>query len=172
MKLQRDWRRTAWHAALASAGWGLAFGGSAAAEPAPVAPGLWEVQMLALFQPDPQPGAAYWPGLPSKARSRTYRICLDVPRAREPMSVPAVSPRAQRVSDEISVMVRDSSAGDANDVTAGEWLYRRLSEREFEGSQTLSGDAGVEMTLQYRSVFLQRDCAGTLPTPMSRFGEP
>ena len=111
-------------------------------------------------------------GLPSKARSRTYRICLDAPRAREPMSVPAVSPGAQRVSDEVSVVVRDSSASGTHDATSGEWLYRRLSEREFEGSQTLSGDAGVEMTLQYRSVFLQRDCAGTAPTPMSRFGEP
>ena len=172
MKLQWDGRRTAWRAALAAAGWGLVFGGSVAAEPAPVAPGLWEVQMLALFQPDPQPGATHWPGLPGKARSRVYRICLDAPRSREPMSVPVVSARAQRVSDEVSVMVRDSSAGDARAATAGEWLYRRLSEREFEGSQTLSGDAGVEMTLQYRSVFLQPDCADTPPTPMSRFGEP
>jgi hypothetical protein len=93
------------------------------------------------------------------------------------MSQPVVSASAQRVSDEISVMVRDSSvrddsASDTRASTAGEWLYRRLSDREFEGSQTLSGDAGIEMTLQYRSVFLQRDCAGTPPTPVSRFGEP
>jgi hypothetical protein len=177
MKLQWDGRRALTHAALAAVAWGLVVGGSVAAEPAPVAPGLWEVQMLALFQPDPQPGATHWPGLPTKARSRVYRICLDAPRAREPMSQPVVSASAQRVSDEISVMVRDSSvrddsASDTRASTAAEWLYRRLSDREFEGSQTLSGDAGIEMTLQYRSVFLQRDCAGTPPTPVSRFGEP
>jgi hypothetical protein len=149
---------------------GLAFAsvGHALAEPAPVAPGLWEVQMLALFQPDPQPGANHWPGLPGKARARTYRICLDTPRARAPMRMNSVPENAQRVSDEMSVMVRDAAAPAAS----SEWLYRRLSDREFEGSQSLAGDTGVEMTLQYRSVFVQRDCAGLAPTPVSSFGEP
>ena len=151
-----------------------AFVGNASAEPAPVAPGLWEVQMLVLFQPDPQPGVTHWPGLPGKARARTYRICLDAPRARAPMSMNVVPASAQRVSDEMSVMVRDAPAPAAGARTAssGEWLYRRLSESEFEGSQSLAGDAGIEMTLQYRSVFVQRDCAGLPPTPMSKFGEP
>jgi hypothetical protein len=152
-----------WLAALVSA-----VAVPARAEPAPVAPGLWEVQMLALFEPDPQPGATHWPGLPNKQRARTYRICLDAPRARAPMSMPQWSNGVQRVSDDISVTVRDNAAAGST----GEWLYRRLSEREFEGSQSLAGDAGVEMTLQYRSVYVQRDCAGLPPTPMSKFGEP
>jgi hypothetical protein len=165
-------------AALASAGLlcslfaASAFGGRVAAEPAPVAPGLWEVQMLALFQPDPQPGAVHWPGLPGKPRARVYRICLDAPRARAPMSAPAASPGAQRVSDDMSVTVRDTSAAGTRNAASGEWLYRRLSEREFEGSQSLYADTGVEMTLQYRSVFVQHDCAGVLPSAMSKFGEP
>ena len=148
--------------------------GNASAEPAPVAPGLWEVQMLALFQPDPQPGVAHWPGLPGKARARIYRICLDTPRANAPMSMNTVPASAQRVSDDMSVMVRDAPAPavGARAAASAEWLYRRLSEREFEGSQSLAGDAGIEMTLQYRSVFVQRDCAGLAPTPMSKFGEP
>jgi hypothetical protein len=158
--------------ALAVAAATLAFSKPAGAEPAPVAPGLWEVQMLALFQPDPQPGASHWPGMPAKPRARVYRICLDAPRARAPMNLPAAPPHAQRVSDEMMVLVRDTPAADARSTTSGEWLYRRLSEREFEGSQSLAGDAGVEMTLQYRSVFVQRDCAGMAPTPMSKFGEP
>jgi hypothetical protein len=149
----------------------LTFGGHASAEPAPVAAGLWEVQMLALFEPDPQPGASHWPGLPAKPRARIYLICLDAPRARAPMNLPT-APHAQRVSDEVSVLVRDAPAAGARSAASAEWLYRRLSEREFEGSQSLAGDAGVEMTLQYRSVFLQRDCAGVAPTPMSKFGEP
>jgi hypothetical protein len=74
----------------------------------------------------------------------------------------------------MSVMVRDGPAPAAGNraASSGEWLYRRLSDREFEGSQSLAGDAGIEMTLQYRSVFVQRDCAGLAPTPMSKFGEP
>jgi hypothetical protein len=158
--------------ALALAGAVLVFSSRAGAEPAPVAPGLWEVQMLALFQPDPQPGASHWPGLPAKPRARVYRICLDAPRARAPMHLPAAPPHAQRVSDEMMVLVREAPAPGARSAASGEWLYRRLSEREFEGSQSLAGDAGVEMTLQYRSVFVQRDCAGMPPTPMSTFGEP
>ena len=150
----------------------LAAAQPAAAEPAPVAPGLWEVQMLALFQPDPQPGATHWPGLPNKQRARTYRICLDAPRARAPMSMPQWSSAAQRVSDDISITVRENTPPGARAAPSSEWLYRRLSEREFEGSQSLAGDAGVEMTLQYRSVYVQRDCAGLPPTPMSKFGEP
>jgi len=170
MKLHKALQR-ATGVALGSA---CALVGNAAAEPAPVAPGLWEVQMLALFQPDPQPGVSHWPGLPGKARARTYRICLDAPRARAPMSMNAVSVTAQRVSDEMSVMVRDGPTPAAGNraASSGEWLYRRLSDREFEGSQSLAGDAGIEMTLQYRSVFVQRDCAGLAPTPMSKFGEP
>lgn len=158
--------------ALLGSAW--AHAGHAAAEPAPVASGLWEVQMLALFRPDPQPGVTHWPGLPGKARARTYRICLDAPRARAPMSMNVVPATAQRVSDEMSVMVRDAPAPATGTRAAPsvEWLYRRLSEREFEGSQSLAGDAGIEMTLQYRSVFVQRDCAGLAPTPMSKFGEP
>ena len=158
--------------AAASLALALLAHGPARAEPAPVAPGLWEVQMLALFQPDPQPGANDWPGLPGKQRARTYRICLDAPRARAPMSMPHWSGAAQRVSDDMSVMVRETTTADDRSAPVGEWLYRRLSEREFEGSQSLSGDAGIEMTLQYRSVYVQRDCAGLPPTPMSKFGEP
>jgi hypothetical protein len=171
--VQRSPGRTA-RAPLVALGAVWAFIGNVSAEPAPVAPGLWEVQMLALFQPDPQPGVSHWPGLPGKARARTYRICLDAPRARAPMSMHSVPASAQRVSDEMSVMVRDAPApaAGARAASSGEWLYRRLSEREFEGSQSLAGDAGVEMTLQYRSVFVQRDCAGLAPTPMSKFGEP
>ena len=151
---------------LGAAGWS---GITQAAEPAPVASGLWEVQMLALFQPDPQPGAANWPGLPDKARARVYRICLDAPRARAPMSLPRPPSGAERVvSDETTVLVRDGR-GDAPSV---ESLYRRLSEREFEGSQTVAATAGAEMTLQYRSVFVQRDCDGVRPTAVSNFGEP
>ena len=151
---------------LGAAGW---LGAAQAAEPAPVASGLWEVQMLALFQPDPQPGAASWPGLPDKARARVYRICLDAPRARAPMSLPRPASAAERVvSDETSVLVRDSR----RDAPAVETLYRRLSEREFEGSQTVAAAEGAEMTLQYRSVFVQRDCDGVRPTAMSKFGEP
>jgi hypothetical protein len=162
------------HTALVAMGMAWALIGNAFAEPAPVAPGLWEVQMLALFQPDPQPGVAHWPGLPGKARARTYRICMDAPRARAPMSMNPVPAGAQRVSDEMTVMARDTRAPatDTHPAASGEWLYRRLSEREFEGSQSLAGDAGIEMTLQYRSVFVQRDCAGLAPTPMSKFGEP
>ena len=140
-----------------------------AAEPAPVAPGLWEVQMLALFQPDPQPGAATWPGLPGKARARIYRICLDAPRARAPMSLPRIAPGTEWVSDEVSVLVRETAR---DTIPAVESLYRRLSEREFEGSQTVAVAAGTEMTLQYRSVFVQRDCDGVRPSAMSKFGEP
>jgi hypothetical protein len=151
---------------------GLMWGGTArAGEPAPVAPGLWEVQMLALFQPDPQPGASEWPGLPGKSRARVYRICLDAPRAKAPMGLPqGAEPGAVRVVDEVSVLVRDNGRNSE----ASEILYRRLSEREFEGSQTIAVGAGrdMEMTLQYRSVFVQRDCDGVRPTTMSKFGEP
>ena len=152
---------------------GLVLEGAAfAVEPAPVAPGLWEVQMLALFQPDPQPGADYWPGLPGKQRSRVYRICLDEPRAMAPMNLPRLAPGAEWVSTESSVLVRDIAAAGNSETPMLESLYRRLSEREFEGSQTIAAPAGPEMTLQYRSVFVQRECDGLRPTAMSKFGEP
>ena len=154
-------------AALALLG-ALGIGTARAIEPAPVAQGLWEVQMLALFQPDPQPGASTWPGLPSKERARVYRICLDAPRARAPMTPARMAPGAELVSDAVSLQVRESS----HEAQTVELLYRRLSEREFEGSQTIAPLSGAEMTLQYRSVFVQRDCDGVRPSSMSKFGEP
>lgn len=160
-------------AMFAQLGLAMGYGGVAgAAEPAPVAPGLWEVQMLALFQPDPQPGATTWPGLPGKARARVYRICLDAPRARAPMSLPRVAPGTELISDDMSVLVREPMRDAPAPESLYESLYRRLSEREFEGSQTIVVAAGTEMTLQYRSVFVQRDCDGVRPSVMSKFGEP
>jgi hypothetical protein len=133
MTWQTAGRRASRRAALAGTailgtlGAGQAVAGRTAAEPAPVSPGLWEVQMLALFQPDPQPGASHWPGLPGKPRAQVYRICLDAPRARAPMAVPVVSPSAQRVSDEISVTVRETAAAGARPAASGEWLYRPVA---------------------------------------------
>jgi hypothetical protein len=140
-------------------------------EPEPVLAGLWEVRLLAFFEPDPQPGAAEWPGQPGKARARQYRVCLDAARARAPMSPSRLAPGAQRSSDKMSVLVREGRAPAPRDTPALESLYRRLSEREFEGSHTLVTEERA-MTLQYSSVFLQSDCEGMRPATMSRFGEP
>jgi hypothetical protein len=142
-----------------------------AAEPEPVLVGLWEVRMLAFFDPDPQPGATEWPGLPGKARARTYRVCLDALRARAPMSLPRLSPDAQRSSDKMSVLVHEGRSAAPHNEPALESIYRRLSAREFEGSHSLVSET-QSMTLQYSSVFLQVDCEGIRPATMSRFGEP
>jgi hypothetical protein len=149
----------------------LASAGVQAAEPEPVMAGLWEVRLLAFFEPDPQPGAAEWPGQPGKARARKYRVCLDAARARAPMNLARLPPGAQRSSDKMMVLVRESAGPTAREDVALESLYRRLSEREFEGSHTLMNDKQSVM-LQYSSVFVQADCEGVRPAGMSRFGEP
>jgi hypothetical protein len=71
----------------------------------------------------------------------------------------------------MSVLVREGRASAPRDMPALESLYRRLSEREFEGSHTLATEER-SMTLQYSSVFVQSDCAGVRPATMSKFGEP
>ncbi len=145
---------------------------TAGGPPAPVKPGLWSVQILTTFAPDPQPGAVDWPGLPGKPRAHRYDICLDEARARVPMAPPRFGPAAGVKADSGSIQVSDTStrsvAGAAQSL---EWLYRRLSERDFEGSQTIT-ERNVSMTTAYRASFERSDCGVLRPAATSKFGEP
>lgn len=139
----------------------------ALADPAPVRPGLWEVQLLTTYAPL-RPGAS----APTAAKQqRRYRICLSPQRAAAPM---ARLPGAERTE---VVIGRNTLSGTyierAPDGTARpvEFLYRRLDQDQFEGSHDVSTAVSIART-QYLARRLGPGCGGLAPSTMALTGEP
>ena len=146
-----------------------------AASPPPVAKGLWSVQRLTTFSPDPQPGATNWPGL-NKPRAVRYTVCINEWRAAHPMGTPETYNKLKLIAaDETGWQLRTQEGGNRMEVT-----YRRLDAQTFEGSndvevsKTDPGGAAqtLQMSTQYRAEFKSPDCGAVPPSSVSKFGEP
>lgn len=144
------------------------------AQPAPVATGLWEVRLLTSFEPDPAPGALFWPDFPNRLRARSQRICLDAERAQAPVVLARTGPAAEVVFDRSSVSVSyaehlPGAAAPAQRAVDGG--YRRIDSHNFEGSHDLV-TAGHARRTQFMARWLAADCGGMLPAPLAGLDEP
>lgn len=146
-----------------------------AASPAPVMKGLWSVQRLTTFDPDPAPGATNWPGL-NKPRTARYTICITEWRANNPMGTPEASDKLKPISSDEKGWQARSQEGS----TQAEKTYRRLDARTFEGSYSVeislaspdSTPRTLKMSMQYRAELVSRECGEVEPSSVSKFGEP
>lgn len=144
----------------------IAVCGPARADPPPVAPGLWEVDLLTSFSAL-QPGGAG----PLAPQRRSYRICIDARRAAAPMIGRAAPARAEVVYDRQSVSGSASVAGADGRSRPVEFAYRRLDDKRFEGSHDAETPSHVVRT-QYLARWIDADCGALAPQAPQGLGAP
>ena len=145
----------------------IAFCGSASADPPPVAPGLWEVDLLTSFSAL-QPAGGVAPIAPQR---RSYRICIDARRAAAPMIGRAAPARAEVLYDRQSVSGSGSVPGDDGRSRPVEFAYRWLDDRRFEGSHDAETPSQVVRT-QYLARWVAAECGALAPQSPQGLGAP
>lgn len=139
-----------------------------AADPAPVLPGLWEVNLLTSFAPAPNAAGA----VPDLApRRRNYRICIGPDRVREPMHPPRSALRTETMIGRSSVSGSYALPGADGQARPVEFNYQRLDATRFEGSLDVQQGDRVART-QYMARRVTGDCGGLQPQPVPDNGEP
>ena len=158
--------------------WALSGCGLALADPPPVAPGLWEVELLTSFSTlrpaatgaAPVVAAAAATAPPSPQR-RSYRICIDARRAAAPMIGRAAPERAEVFYDRQSVSGNGSQRGADGRSRPVEFAYRWLDDKRFEGSHDAETPTQVVRT-QYLAHWIQADCGALTPQSPQGLGTP
>lgn len=138
------------------------------ADPAPVLPGLWEVNLLTSFVPGP---AAVGATPVLTPRRRSYRICIGPDRVREPMHPPRNAVQAEVMYGRGTISGSYALPGPGGQLLAVEFAYHRLDATRFEGSHDLTQAEFVTRT-QYMAHRVAKDCAGLAPRPAADTGEP
>ena len=112
---------------------------ASAADPAPVLPGLWEVNLLTSFVPGPAAVGAT-PDL--TPRRRSYRICIGPDRVREPMHPPRNALQAELMYGRGTISGSYALPGPGGRARPVEFAYHRLDATHFEGSHDLTQPDG------------------------------
>ena len=141
---------------------------ASAADPAPVLPGLWEVNLLTSFVPGPAAVGAT-PDL--TPRRRSYRICIGPDRVREPMHPPRNALQAELMYGRGTISGSYALPGPGGRARPVEFAYHRLDATHFEGSHDLTQPEFVART-QYMARRVAADCGGLAPQATSETGEP
>ncbi len=141
---------------------------ASAADPAPVLPGLWEVNLLTSFALGP---AAVGATLDLTPRRRRYRICIGPDRVREPMHPPRTAVQAELMYGRSTISGSYALPGPGGQPRPVEFAYHQLDATHFEGSHDLMQPELVART-QYMARRVAADCGGLAPQATSETGEP
>jgi hypothetical protein len=141
---------------------------ASAADPAPVLPGLWEVNLLTSFAPGP---AAHGATPDLTPRRRSYRLCIGPARVHEPMHPPRNAVQTEMMYGRSTISGSYALPGPGGPPQPVEFAYHRLDATHFEGSHDLMQPELVTRT-QYMARRVAADCGGLAPQATSETGEP